>query len=217
MLLVLGNACRDITFRVTALPAPGETLNAFDTVSGLGGKGLNQAIAAARTGAVVRFVATVGSDAVAGTIRAALRAENMTDTGLIAKPGETDLSAIIVASSGENMIVTNAAQAASLGIEDIAEHMSFSSGDVLLLHLVAHNELHFSYQGAVTLRDLETGQTLQLDADQQRPAYQQQLQQWLRDTAQAARRQGFDYHQLSTAEPLDQAIREFLRRRNSSG
>ena len=91
------------------------------------------------------------------------------------------------------------------------------SGDVLLLHLMAHNELNFSHKGAVTFRDLETGQTLQLDADQQRPAYQQQLQQWLRDTAQTARRQGFDYHQISSAEPLDQAIREFLRRRNSSG
>ena len=102
-------------------------------------------------------------------------------------------------------------------INTLLTRLQAVSGDVLLLHLVAHNELHFSYQGAVTLRDLETGQTLQLDADQQRPAYQQQLQQWLRDTAQAARRQGFDYHQLSTAEPLDQAIREFLRRRNSSG
>ena len=91
------------------------------------------------------------------------------------------------------------------------------SGDVLLLHLMAHNELNFSHKGAVTFRDLETGQTLQLDADQQRPAYQLQLQQWLRDTAQTARRQGFDYHQISSAEPLDQAIREFLRRRNSSG
>ncbi len=90
-----------------------------------------------------------------------------------------------------------------------------TSGEVLLLHLMAHNELTFSYQGAVTFRDLETGQTLQLDADQQRPAYQQQLHQWLRATAQTARRQGFDYHQLSTAAPLDQAIREFLRRRNA--
>ncbi|MBF9237314.1 DUF58 domain-containing protein [Hymenobacter sp. BT683] len=90
------------------------------------------------------------------------------------------------------------------------------SGDVLLLHLLADNELKFNYKGAVTFRDLETGRTLQLDADQQRPVYQQQLQAWLQVTAQAARRKGLDYHQLSTAEPLDQAMREFLRRRNAS-
>ncbi len=87
------------------------------------------------------------------------------------------------------------------------------SGDVLLLHLMAGNELNFSHRGAVTLRDLETGQTLQIDADQQRPAYQQQLQAWLAATAHAARRQGFDYHLLSTTEPLDGTLREFLRRR----
>jgi uncharacterized protein (DUF58 family) len=88
------------------------------------------------------------------------------------------------------------------------------SGDILLLHVMAQNELKFSYQGAVTFKDLETGQTLQIDADQQRAAYQQQLQQWLRDTAQAARRQGFDYHLLDTSQPLDGAMRKFLRRRN---
>ena len=90
------------------------------------------------------------------------------------------------------------------------------SGDVLLLHLVANNELNFNYKGPVTFKDLETGRTLQLDADQQRPAYLQQLQEWLRSTAQTARRQGFDYHLLNTAEPLDQAMREFLRRRNAA-
>ncbi len=133
MLVVLGNACRDVTFRVAALPEPGETLNALETVSGLGGKGLNQAVAAARTGAIVRLVAAIGNDAAAASIRAALDAENMTDQGLIEKPGDTDLSAIIVASGGENIIVTNAAQAAGLAINDIAEVLRLERDDVLLL------------------------------------------------------------------------------------
>jgi ribokinase len=133
MLVVLGNACRDVTFRVAALPEPGETLNALETESGLGGKGLNQAVAAARTGAIVRLVTAIGNDAAAGSIRAALDAENMTDRGLIEKPGDTDLSAIIVASSGENIIVTNAAQAAGLAINDIAACLRLESDDVMLL------------------------------------------------------------------------------------
>ncbi len=90
-----------------------------------------------------------------------------------------------------------------------------TSGDVLLLHLVAGNELNFSYKGPVTFRDLETGQAIQLDADQQRPAYQRQLQAWLRDTAQQARRQGLDYHLINTSQPLDGALREFLKRRQA--
>ena len=92
-----------------------------------------------------------------------------------------------------------------------------TSGDVLLLHLAAGNELNFSYKGPVTFRDLETGQTVQVDADQQRGSYQQQLQAWLRDTAQQARRQGLDYHLVNTAEPLDGALREFLKRRQTMG
>ena len=88
-----------------------------------------------------------------------------------------------------------------------------TSGEVLLLHLMAGNELNFSYQGSVTLRDLETGQTVQLDANQQRAGYQRQLQAWLRDTAHAARRQGLDYHLVDTSQPLDGALREFLKRR----
>ena len=100
-------------------------------------------------------------------------------------------------------------------INRLLKRLRAVSGDVLLLHLVADNELTFNYHGAVTLRDLETGQILQIDADQQRATYQAQLQAWLADTAQAARRQGFDYHLLNTAAPLDGALREFLRRRAS--
>ncbi|MBF9144126.1 DUF58 domain-containing protein [Hymenobacter properus] len=102
-------------------------------------------------------------------------------------------------------------------IDALLTRLRATSGEVLLLHLMAHNELTFSYRSAVTFKDLETGQTLQLDADQQRPAYLQQLQQWLRETAQQARRQGFDYHLLDTAQPLDAAMREFLRRRQLAG
>ncbi|MCB2409264.1 DUF58 domain-containing protein [Hymenobacter lucidus] len=90
------------------------------------------------------------------------------------------------------------------------------AGDVLLLHLLAGNELTFSYRGAVTFEDLESGQRLQLNAEEQRAGYQQRLQEWLRTTAQTARRQGLDYYQLSTAEPLDGALREFLRRRQAT-
>ncbi len=99
-------------------------------------------------------------------------------------------------------------------INSLLTRLRATSGDVLLLHLMAYNELAFTYQGAVTFRDLETGQTLQIDAGPQRAAYQQQLQEWLRTTAQNARRQGFDYHLLDTSQPLDGAMREFMRRRN---
>ncbi len=98
-------------------------------------------------------------------------------------------------------------------INSLLTRLRATSGEVLLLHLMAHNELQFTYQGAVSFLDLETGQTLQIDTAQQRSGYQLQLQAWLRDTAQQARRQGCDYHLLDTSQPLDTAMREFLRRR----
>jgi uncharacterized protein (DUF58 family) len=99
-------------------------------------------------------------------------------------------------------------------INSLLSRLRAVSGEVLLLHVVAKNELEFSYRGAVTFRDLETGQTLQLDADQQRPTYQASLLAWLRESAFNARRRGLDYYQLSTAAPLDQALREFLNQRS---
>ena len=89
MLHVLGNACRDITFRVEILPRPGETLNARITYGGLGGKGLNQAIAAARAEMDVRLIAAVGNDSAASLIRDTLRAERIATDTLIDLPGET--------------------------------------------------------------------------------------------------------------------------------
>ncbi|MBC6991556.1 DUF58 domain-containing protein [Hymenobacter sp. BT491] len=100
-------------------------------------------------------------------------------------------------------------------IEQLLTRLRAVSGEVMVLHTLARNELDFTHRGSVTFQDLETGHTLQLDADQQRAAYQQQLQEWLRNTAQNARRHGFDYHEVNTSEPLDRALREFLRRRQS--
>ena len=133
MLYVLGNACRDITFRVDILPTPGETINARKTHAGLGGKGLNQAIAAARADADVCLIAAVGSDAVARTIRDTLQSERIAANTLIELPGETDLSVIIVGSGGENLIVTNASQAESVTARDIETRIAFAEDDILLL------------------------------------------------------------------------------------
>jgi ribokinase len=144
MLYVLGNACRDITFRVDVLPAPGETLNADRAHTGLGGKGLNQAIASARAGADVCLIAAVGRDSVANTIRDTLQAERIAANTLIEFPGETDLSAIIVANGGENFIITNAAQAESVTVAEIERRMSFTKDDILLLqgNLLPEPSLH---------------------------------------------------------------------------
>ncbi|MGP1396820.1 MAG: PfkB family carbohydrate kinase [Inquilinaceae bacterium] len=109
---VVGNACIDLTLNVDCLPRPGETRVAAGVLEGLGGKGLNQAVAAARTGAAVRLSAAVGRDEAAQRIRAAIVAEGLDDTGLTVMDQPTDRSIILVERGGENMIVSATACAA---------------------------------------------------------------------------------------------------------
>ncbi|WP_370675445.1 PfkB family carbohydrate kinase [Pleomorphomonas sp. PLEO] len=109
-LYVVGNVCVDDTFYVDRLPRPGETVNTVATARGVGGKGANQAVAAARTGADVVFRAALGADPDAVFVRAALTAE-LSLNGLVVLDTPTDRSTILVDRAGENVVVTAAASA----------------------------------------------------------------------------------------------------------
>ncbi|TMJ38916.1 MAG: ribokinase, partial [Alphaproteobacteria bacterium] len=99
-LVVLGNACLDVTYHLDRLPKPGETLIATKVVTDLGGKGLNQAIAAERAGAGVHLIAAIGNDAAGEKIRAVLRAEGMEIHGLITHEGSSDDSLLLLDRKG---------------------------------------------------------------------------------------------------------------------
>jgi ribokinase len=134
MIFVLGNICRDTSFYVDRMPLPGETANAARTRVGLGGKGLNQAIAASNAGPRVKLVAAVGED---WTSADAARVQDASDghleLALVQKDGLLDCSSIIVSEKGENLIVTNPAQAEDLSIEDLAQLRGIGPSDLLLL------------------------------------------------------------------------------------
>jgi ribokinase len=133
MIFVLGNICRDKTFELERLPLPGETVNASAMHKGLGGKGLNQAVAAVNAGAAARLVAGIGedwSDAEAARVQQAAPGLGL---AFIAKQGLSDSSTVIVSRSGENVIVTHAGQAEALRMDEAAPHLDFSAGDALLL------------------------------------------------------------------------------------
>jgi ribokinase len=133
MLVVVGNACLDVTCRLDRLPEPGETVNAVEVREDLGGKGFNQAIAARRAGADVRFVAAVGDDPAAAAIRARLAGEGIADDCLVAGQGASDRSTILVDRTGENVIVTDARCSTGLDAATVATRLRIAAGDVLLL------------------------------------------------------------------------------------
>ncbi len=125
-LLILGNAGLDISLRVPRLPAAGETLVGGSRITAPGGKGLNQAVVAARTGMLpVGFRAPLGHDAAADLIEARLREEDFAVLELPRWAGPTDLSILLVAPDAENCIITAGACAAGLADQDAAR---FGSG-----------------------------------------------------------------------------------------
>ncbi|MGE0239287.1 MAG: PfkB family carbohydrate kinase [Parvibaculaceae bacterium] len=113
-LVVLGNACRDVIYRLDRLPKPGETLIAREVVTDLGGKGLKQAVAARRAGADAHLIAALGDDATAERIRALLHAEGMDDRGLIGEDGSSDESLLLIDAEGENFIMSSTQKAQGL-------------------------------------------------------------------------------------------------------
>ena len=132
--LVLGNAGIDLSIRVPRLPRPGETLVGGAFRRAPGGKGLNQAVIAARVGVEVAFCAPLGEDADGQFIEAALRRERIARLVLPRQPGPTDTSVVMTAADGENCIVTAGDCADALPAATAAGFASGArQGDVLLL------------------------------------------------------------------------------------
>ncbi len=103
--VVFGSINMDMVTRVVRLPRPGETVAGEDFTTAPGGKGANQAVAAARLGAATRMVGRVGDDLFGATLCQNL-ALNGVDTGAVAvTPGPSGVAAISVDRSGENTIV----------------------------------------------------------------------------------------------------------------
>lgn len=133
-LLVLGNAVIDLAYAIEHLPTPGETVLAAAKHVDVGGKGLNQAVAATRAGASTRLVAAIGDDRHGELIRAKLAAEGLATDGLQVTALPSDESIVLVTPVGENVIVSTAAAARSLSIERAAAEIdALAAGDLLLL------------------------------------------------------------------------------------
>lgn len=135
---VFGSANVDHVVRVPRIPLPGETVSGGDPSTLAGGKGLNQAVAAARQGQSTAFVGSVGDDAGGATLRQLLDDENVDTRLLRTIPGTASGSAIVMVDPlGENSIVVSpGANAASN--QNLADHVggqATASDDVLLLQL----------------------------------------------------------------------------------
>jgi ribokinase len=99
---VVGSANIDLVARCERLPRAGETVTDAVFERGPGGKGANQAVAAARLGARVRFVGRVGRD---DLVLRSLEREGVDTSGVVRDQGDSGVALILVEASGENVIV----------------------------------------------------------------------------------------------------------------
>jgi ribokinase len=103
-IVVLGSFNMDLVVFTPRLPGPGETVLGTDFVRGPGGKGSNQAIAAARLGADVAFIGAVGADSFGDEARSRHEAEGIDTAHLLAVDRPTGVALIMVDDEGENVI-----------------------------------------------------------------------------------------------------------------
>jgi ribokinase len=126
---VVGSANVDYVARCERLPRPGETITdaVFERIPG--GKGANQALAAARLGATVRFVGRIGRDDF--PLRS-LQAEGVDVGGVGRDDGETGVAVILVARSGDNAIVVAPGANRRLTPEEVAAAMADSAAHAVI-------------------------------------------------------------------------------------
>ncbi|MGP9804871.1 PfkB family carbohydrate kinase [Paracoccus sp. NSM] len=131
---VIGNAALDETVAVEDFPRPGASIFGRALSQDLGGKGVNQAVAMARTGLPCRLVAAVGQDARGREIAARLAAEPLA-AQLVSLPGVvTDNSIIVMAVHGENAVITTRDAASAMTPEQaVAALDSAVAGDLLVM------------------------------------------------------------------------------------
>ncbi|WP_187969358.1 ribokinase [Aquibium microcysteis] len=132
MVIVIGSINLDMITTVGSLPGPGETVRGDRFATAPGGKGANQALAAARAGASVRMIGAVGTDPFASEALALLAAGGIDLSGVKSAAEPTGVALILVGADGENMIAVAPGANNAVTPDDVAG-TEFAEGDVLLL------------------------------------------------------------------------------------
>lgn len=138
--VVTGSINVDAVARTERHPAAGETVHGSSLDLLPGGKGANQAVAAARAGAATLMVGCVGDDAFGRRMRENLAAEGVEVGCVRVQPGApTGMALVVVDRGGENRIVVVAGANAMLGAADVAA-VPVDGGDVVLTQLEVPSE-----------------------------------------------------------------------------
>ena len=134
-ILVIGSSNTDLVIRTNKLPTPGETVLSGTFFTAAGGKGANQAVAAARAGAQVTFIARLGSDDFGAQALSAFQREGIDTRWIVSDPHlPSGVAFILVDERGENSIVVASGANAAL-LPDQIQDQAYQSAEICLLQL----------------------------------------------------------------------------------
>lgn len=135
--LVVGSSNTDLAIQMERLPKPGETILGGRFTTAAGGKGANQAVAAARAGAAVTFIARIGQDIFGDQAVAALLSAGVHIDHVLREPNHpSGVALIFIGSLGENSIAVAPGSNAYLTPSDLQKaQKKFSEADMLVLQL----------------------------------------------------------------------------------
>ncbi|MGW0950653.1 ribokinase [Streptomyces sp. NPDC002405] len=170
-LLVVGSANADLVIGVERRPAAGETVLGSDLSVHPGGKGANQAAAAARLGARTALLARVGDDAHGRLLLDAQHAAGVDPAGVLVGGAPTGVALITVDPSGDNSIVVSPGANGRLTPEDVR-----AAGDLLRASRVVSAQLEIPLETVVeAVRNLAPGSRFVLNPSPPRPLPQELL------------------------------------------
>ena len=95
----------------------------------------------------------------------------------------------------------------------VLDHFRFLGQDVLIFHILDPLERRLPLEGAVRFHDLETGEEIVAQADDIRPAYEAEIAKWFDELEQGCRSREVERVVMTTDEPLDRALYDYLARR----
>lgn len=136
-IVVVGSSNTDMILQMKRIPKPGETILGGQFSTAAGGKGANQAVAAARAGGDVTFIARVGDDMFGKQAVEGFRRDGIHTDFIITDPGKpSGVALIFVAEDGQNSIGVASGANAELSVDDIQKARAvIASSDILLMQL----------------------------------------------------------------------------------
>lgn len=99
-------------------------------------------------------------------------------------------------------------------ITKLLQSLAANKHEIIVFHLLGKNEMELDYKGYSVLEDMETGQTIKIDATKSKKLYKERLGQRLTDVRNELLNNNIFYELMTMDQPLQKALKDFLNRRN---